>query len=88
MFAPLSERAFLAPGGELDLIFLPVGHFRPLSPLLTAECGARRWQAELQANELVGRPHSCIALGSQTGACLCPENVSLLESRVIRHWLP
>lgn len=28
-----------APGGELDLIFLSVGHFWPLFPLLTAECG-------------------------------------------------
>lgn len=53
-FAPLSERTFLAPEGELDLIFQPVGHFQPLSPLLTAECGPRRWQAKLQASELVG----------------------------------
>ena len=53
-FAPLSERTSLVPGGELDLIFQPVGHFWPPSPLLTAKCGPRRWQAKLQANELVG----------------------------------
>lgn len=53
-FAPLSEKALSCPWRGVGSYFPASGHFRPPAPLLTAEHGARRCQAELQANELVG----------------------------------
>lgn len=48
------KRPFLAPWRGVGSYFPANGHFRPPAPLLAAEHNARRWQAELQANELVG----------------------------------
>lgn len=53
-FAPRSEKAFSCPWRGVGSFFPASGLFRPPAPLLAAEHGARRCQAELQANGLVG----------------------------------